>query len=274
MLNAILGTKEKMGAIYVEDTRVPVTWVKAGPCIVTQIKKIDSDGYWAVQLGFGSKKIKNITKPLKGHLQKAIQISTLKDQTKLPRYLREIRLNKEPEVKVGDQILASDLFKRGDLVAVTGISKGKGFAGVVKRWHFAGGPKTHGQSDRQRAPGSIGQGTTPGRVYKGKHMAGRMGGDTVTVKNLIITNIDSEGGRVAISGALPGSTESLLIIKKIGSGKLSELVEETPEVVEQVEEKDTSPKETAEDKGKEVDDEKSEKESASKESPKEAEKDK
>jgi large subunit ribosomal protein L3 len=231
MFNAILGPKVKMGATYVEDTRVPVTWVKAGPCIVTQIKKMDSDGYWAVQLGYGEKKTKNITKPLKGHLEKAIAKSSLKDKTKLPRYIREIRLDNEPEVKEGDQILVSDLFKKGDVVSVSGISKGKGFAGVVKRWHFAGGPKTHGQSDRQRAPGSIGQGTTPGRVYKGKHMAGRMGGDTVTVKNLIITEIDKEGGRMAISGALPGPTEGLLIIKKIGSGKLSELVEEVPEIV-------------------------------------------
>ena len=264
-----------MGATYIEDTRVPVTWVKAGPCIVTQIKKIESDGYWAVQLGFGAKKAKNISKPLKGHLEKAIQTSSVKDQTKLPRYLREIRLDKEPDVKVGDQILASDLFKRGDVVAVTGISKGKGFAGVVKRWHFAGGPKTHGQSDRQRAPGSIGQGTTPGRVYKGKHMAGRMGGDTVTVKNLIITDVDSEGGRVAISGALPGSTESLLIIKKTGSGKLSELVEETPEVIEQVEEVESSTKESAEDEKKEeVKEEKPKKDAGSLDSPEEVKKDK
>jgi large subunit ribosomal protein L3 len=276
MLNAILGTKEKMAATYVEDTRVPVTWVKAGPCIVTQIKRMDSDGYWAVQLGFGSKKIKNITKPLRGHLEKAIQNSALKDQTKLPRFLREIRLEQEPEVKVGDQILASDLFKKGDVVAVTGISKGKGFAGVVKRWHFAGGPKTHGQSDRERAPGAIGQGTSPGRVYKGKHMAGRMGGDTVTVKNLIITDIDSEGKRVAISGALPGSYESLLIIKKIGSGKLSELVEETPEVIEQEEVAESPAKETAEDRKKEEkeDEEKSRKGGDSIKLPKEAEKDK
>lgn len=228
-----------MGATFIEDTRVPVTWVKAGPCIVTQIKSPDRDGYWAVQLGFGFKKGKNISKPLQGHLGKAIQNSKVKSQNAMPRYLREVKLNKEPDVKVGELILASDLFKNGDIVAVSGTSKGKGFAGVVKRWHFAGGPKTHGQSDRQRAPGSIGQGTTPGRVFKGKHMAGRMGGETKTVKNLIITAIDKDGGKIAISGALPGSTESLLIIKKTGSGKLEELVEEVPEVQVQVEEPET-----------------------------------
>jgi large subunit ribosomal protein L3 len=230
MLNAILGKKGKMGATYIQDTRIPVTWVKAGPCIVTQIKKLSCDGYWAAQIGFEDKKIKNISKPLQGHLKKISQISKVKSQKFFPRYLREIRTDGEPDVKVGDQILVSDLFKKGDLVAVSGISKGKGFAGVVKRWHFAGGPKTHGQSDRQRAPGSIGQGTTPGRVFKGKHMAGRMGGEAKTIKNLIVVDVVSEEGRIAISGSLPGSTDSLLVIKKIGSGKLEELVEETPEI--------------------------------------------
>jgi large subunit ribosomal protein L3 len=230
MLNAILGIKEKMGATFIEDTRVPVTWVKAGPCVVTQIKNPKLDGYWAAQVGFGSKKIKNISKALQGHLKKISQMSKVKSQRLSPRYLREIRTDSEPDVKVGELILASDLFKKGDVVSVSGISKGKGFAGVVKRWHFAGGPKTHGQSDRQRAPGSIGQGTTPGRVYKGKHMAGRMGGQRVTVKNLVVADVDAEGGRIAISGALPGSRDSLLLIKKIGSGKLEELIEEVPEV--------------------------------------------
>nr|AKQ05550.1 50S ribosomal protein L3, large subunit ribosomal protein L3 [uncultured Microgenomates bacterium Rifle_16ft_4_minimus_24053] len=134
------------------------------------------------------------------------------------------------DVKVGDVITLTDVFKKGDVITVTGTSKGKGFAGVVKRWRFAGGPKTHGQSDRQRAPGSIGQGTTPGRVYKGKHMAGRMGSDTVTIKNLIVVEVDKDGGKMAISGSIPGSIGGLLKIKKIASGKLDELVEEVPEV--------------------------------------------
>src|SRR4030043_1850504 len=266
MLNALLGEKKQMSQTFIGDTKVPVTFIKVGPCVITQIKTKDKDGYWAIQLGYGSKKAKNISKPLKGHMK------TISGQM-FPRFLREVRLKEEVKVKIGDKVKVSDIFSKGDKISITGISKGKGFAGVVKRWKFAGGPKTHGQSDRQRAPGSIGQGTTPGRVLKGKHMAGRMGGDTVTVKNLIITEIDSEGGRVAISGALPGSTESLLIIKKIGSGKLSELVEETPEIVEQVEELE-SPKENSDDKGKEVNEEKSEKENDSVESAKEAKKEK
>jgi len=216
-----------MSSIYVESVRVPVTRVTLGPCVVTQVKKVEKDGYWAVQLGFGIKKIKNLTKPLQGHLK-----SVIKDKTS-PRYLREIRSEKEPEFKVGDQIKVSEIFKKGDVVAVTGTSKGKGFAGVVKRWGFAGGPKTHGQSDRQRAPGSIGQGTTPGRVHKGKHMAGRMGNDRVTVKNLFIVDINPETHEIAISGALPGAQGKLLLIKKLHAGKLSELVEETPQVIQE-----------------------------------------
>jgi len=209
---------------------VPVTRITVGPCVVTQIKKDEKDGYWAVQLGFGSKKLKNLNKPLQGHLK-----SVIKDQ-KAPRYLREVKITKEPEYKVGDTILVSDIFKKGDVVSVTGVSKGKGFAGVVKRWHFAGGPKTHGQSDRQRAPGSIGQGTTPGRVLKGKHMAGRMGGDTVTVKNLHVVGIDQEKGEILLSGPIPGRSKGLVIVKRLHAGKLSELIEETPQVVVQQEE--------------------------------------
>jgi large subunit ribosomal protein L3 len=234
MLNTILGSKGKMGQTFVEGTRVPVTWIKAGPCIVTHIKNEQKDGYWAVQLGFGQKRIKNVTKPLQGHLRKVLQEQSTKNkeqkQNKFPRFLREVRLDKEPEFKVGDEITASKIFKRGDVVVVTGTSKGKGFAGVVKRWGFAGGPKTHGQSDRQRAPGSIGQGTTPGRVYKGKKMAGRMGGETVSVKNLIVVEVRNEDSMVALSGPVPGIPGGLLKIKKIKEGSLEELVEEVPQV--------------------------------------------
>lgn len=221
MLNSILAQKQKMNQTFVEDTRVPVTWIKVGPCLVTQIKNLAKDGYWAVQLGFGTRKAKNTPKSLQGHLKK-IQ--------NYPRYLREIRSDKELEVKVGDQIKVSEIFKKGDLVEVQGTSKGKGFAGVVKRWHFAGGPKTHGQSDRQRAPGAIGQGTTPGRVHKGKKMAGRLGQQKVTIKNLIIVDINEEKNEMALSGPVPGSTGDLLIVKKIASGKLKELVEEAPQI--------------------------------------------
>jgi large subunit ribosomal protein L3 len=229
MINTLLSLKGKMASTFVEDMRVPVTRMVVGPCVVTQIKRDEKDGYWAMQLGFDSKKLKNVTKPLQGHLK-----AVVKDQ-KAPRYLREVKITKEPDFKVGDTISVSDIFKKGDVVSVTGTSKGKGFAGAVKRWHFAGGPKTHGQSDRQRAPGSIGQGTTPGRVLKGKHMAGRMGGDTVMVKGLHVVGIDPEKNELLLSGPVPGRSGGLVIIKRLHAGKLSELIEETPQVVVQQE---------------------------------------
>src|SRR3990172_639798 len=241
MLNTILATKDKMGATFVESTRVAVTWVKAGPCIVTQIKKPESDGYWAVQVGYGDKKTKNISNSLRGHFRKITNNSELITKNRMPRYLREIKLNSDPDVKVGDVITLTDVFKKGDVITVTGTSKGKGFAGVVKRWRFAGGPKTHGQSDRQRAPGSIGQGTTPGRVYKGKKMAGRMGQDTVTIKNLVVVDLKPEENLLAVSGPVPGISGGLLSLIKLAEGNLEELVEEAPQVeVQEVEEEGKS----------------------------------
>lgn len=219
-----------MSQAFVEGTRVPVTWIKTGPCIVTYVRTQEKDGYSAVQLGFSEKKIKNITKPLLGHLKGAVK------DNKAPRFLREVRLETESDLKVGDIVKLTAIFKKGDVVSVAGTSKGKGFEGVVKRHHFAGGPKTHGQSDRHRAPGSIGQGTTPGRVLKGKHMAGRMGSDRVTVKNLIVVDINPDKDLLAVSGPVPGITGGLIEIRKLKSGSLEELVEEAPEVVEQVEE--------------------------------------
>lgn len=220
-----------MGQTFVAGTRVPVTYIKAGPCIVTHIKKEERDGYWAVQLGFGSSKIKNITKPVQGHLKGAISKSKL-----APRFLREVKFDKEPEFKVGDEIKVTDVLKKGDILAITGTSKGKGFQGVMKRWGFAGGPRTHGQSDRPRSPGSIGQGTDPGRVWKGKKMAGRMGGDTVTVKNLVVVDIDEENDKILVSGPVPGNKGGLLKIKNIGSGGLKKLTRHVEQVA-QVEEK-------------------------------------
>jgi len=221
MISTILGSKRETGQTFVEGLRIPITRVSAGPCVVTQVKNMDKDGYWAVQLGFNSRKAKTTSKPLQGHLSK-----TSKDD-KFPRYLREIKIDKEPEAKVGDQILASDIFKVGDVVAVTGVSKGKGFAGGVKRHHFRGGPRTHGQADRERAPGSIGATTTPGRVHKGKRMAGRMGGEMVTVKNLHIISVDPETNLLEISGMIPGAPGSLVSVHKIKSGSLEELKTET-----------------------------------------------
>jgi len=221
-----------MDQVFIEGFRVPVTKIQAGPCVITQIKSGKKDGYWAIQLGFGERKTKNISKPEQGHLKKSTNKQVNKS-TNLPRYLREARLKEEPKLNVGDQVKASDIFHIGDKISVVGISKGKGFAGVVKRWHFKGGPKTHGQSDRQRAPGSIGTTTTPGRVLKGKHMAGRMGSARVTVKNLHIVALEPEKGEISVSGPVPGRFGGNLIIKRISAGNLAELEhEKVTQVVE------------------------------------------
>ncbi len=222
MINTILGSKRENNQTFLDGFRVSVTKVVAGPCVVTQVKNMDRDGYWSVQLGFGSRRIKNITKSVQGHLKGA-----LKEEKRAPRFLREVRFTEEPTLKVGDVVTLSDVFKVGDVVTVTGTSKGKGFASGIKLHGFRGGPRTHGQSDRERAPGSLGQTTTPGRVYKGKRMAARMGSDTVTVSNLHVVSIDTEKNEMQISGQLPGNVDSLLVIKKIKSGSLSDLATET-----------------------------------------------
>lgn len=219
-----------MGQTFLGGTRIPVTYIQAGPCMVTQIKTSQDNEYWSVQLGFGTRRIKNISKPVTGHLKAAY-----KDKKKAARFLREIRFFEEPKFKVGETIKITDVFKKGDVVTVTGVSKGKGFAGVVKRWDFRGGPRTHGQSDRLRAPGSIGQGTTPGRVRKGKKMAGRMGTQTTTVRNLIVVDVNEDESILTVSGSLPGHRNTLLFIKKTGSGKLDQLIEEAPEIQQQEE---------------------------------------
>ena len=201
-----------MDQLFVDGIRYFVTWIKAGPCVVTKITHDDQTNYWFVQLGFGEKRIKNTTKPMQGHLNK-IKNSKLKIQN-YPRYLREVKSESEPQLKVGDVVLLKEVFEVGNNVVISGVSKGKGFAGVVKRHGFAGGPKTHGQSDRWRAPGSIGQGTTPGRVWKGKKMAGRMGGITKSIKGLKIMKVEEESGRLAISGGVPGRSGGLVTITK------------------------------------------------------------
>lgn len=207
-----------MTQAYIEGYRVPVTSINLGPCTVLQIKSNEKDGYWAVQLGFGQRKAKNTSKSLQGHFKKS---------NTNPRYVKEVRLDKEPEFKEGDVVSLDKVFRPGDIVSVTGNNKGKGFAGGVRRFNFRGGPKTHGQSDRHRAPGSVGQTTTPGRVYRGKRMAGRMGNEQVTVKNLHIVSIDPKENLALISGAVPGRFGSFLTIKKIKAGSLKELEHET-----------------------------------------------
>ena len=196
-----------MTQIFKEDKVIPVTLIESGPNFVTQIKTKDRDNYSAIQVGFGTKKEKNIKKPQRGHLAK-IKSSKLKNQNL--RWLREFRVE-NLESKPGDEINVS-IFAPGDKVNVVAISKGKGFQGVVKRHGFHGGPKSHGQKDRHRAPGSIGS-SFPEHVFKGKRMAGRMGGDRVTVKNLEIVEIDGENNLIALKGAVPGRRGTLIMIK-------------------------------------------------------------
>jgi len=217
----ILGRKLKMTQLFDKEKGevIPVTLVEAGPCKVIQLKTKEKDGYFAVQLGFLSKKPKNVSKALLGHF-KGLGVF---------RYLKEFRLNedeieitkegfkmkvndKEMELKPGSVIDVS-LFKKGDKVKVTGWSKGRGFQGVVKRHGFKGGPRTHGQKDRERAPGSIGA-TTPQRVIKGRKMPGRYGSKKVTIKNLEIVAVDEKSNLLAIKGALPGARNSLVLISQ------------------------------------------------------------
>jgi len=207
MVQGIIGKKLGMGQIFGDDGKVEaLTAIEAGPCVVIQVKTTDKEGYNAAQLGFGESK--RLNSPQKGHLKKLGQF----------KHLQEFRLADTGDIKVGDKIDVS-LFKEGDLVNITGVSKGKGFAGVVKRHHFAGGPKTHGQSDRHRAPGSIGSTTSPGRVLKGMRMAGHMGNRRVTVSHLQVYKTDPERNLLMVRGAVPGAKNGLLLIKKAGGGK-------------------------------------------------------
>ncbi len=204
MLQAIIGRKMGMTQMCRDDGRAEaVTAIEAGPCKVIQIKTADGEKYNAVQLGFGQ--TKRLSSPQRGHLKELGQF----------KHLREFRTDDVGDIKVGDKVDVG-LFKSGDLVDITGVSKGKGFAGVVKRHHFAGGPKTHGQSDRHRAPGSIGATTSPGRVLKGLRMAGRMGDERVTVRNLEVLEADPDRNLLMVRGAVPGGANGLLLIRKSG----------------------------------------------------------
>jgi large subunit ribosomal protein L3 len=203
-MKGLIGKKVGMTQLFDDSGKaVPVTVIKAGPCYVTQVRTVNQDGYSAVQLGYEESKPQRLTGGELGHLKK----------NDLPplRYLREFRTNEEIEE---GQKLTVEVFTEGERVDVVGKSKGRGFAGVVKRYGFSGGPKTHGQSDRQRAPGSIGAGSTPGRVFKGKRMPGRMGNDTVTSQNLLISRIDPENNIIAVHGSVPGPKNGLVIIKE------------------------------------------------------------
>jgi large subunit ribosomal protein L3 len=202
-MNSILAKKVEQGQKFLENgLRIPVTKLAVNGNVVVAIKTEARDKYSAVQLGFDKKTKKMAPKSNKSPYQ----------------FLREVRMaDAEVVPAVGDVIKASEIFKPGDVINVTGISKGKGYAGGVKRYHFKGGPRTHGQSDRERAPGAIGSGTTPGRVIKGKRMAGRMGQDTVTVTNLKIVAVDDNF--ILVKGLVPGSRNTLLTLKKVGEDK-------------------------------------------------------
>jgi len=210
-MNTLLGRKINQSQGFLENgNRIPVTAILASDNTVIAIKTLDRDKYSAVKIGFGM--TKKSTKPLLGELK-------LANITETPQVIQEVRLEDVSSIELGMSIKAHDVFKPGDIVDVIGTSKGKGFAGGVKRYGFAGGPKTHGQSDRHRAPGSIGSGTTPGRVYKGKRMAGNMGRETVTIQNLSIVDVDPETKIIYVKGLVPGIINGIVRITKVGELK-------------------------------------------------------
>lgn len=199
-MKTIIGLKKNMSQIFKEDGNVvPVTFVDVADIVVAHKKTVEKDGYSSTVIGLGKKK-----NPSKA------EVGKFKELGYVPMYAVEVELDEE--LNIGDKVNVS-MFEQIKKVNVTGITKGKGFQGVVKRWGFKGGPRTHGQSDRMRHPGSIGMRTTPGRVFKGKKMGGRMGGDTKTVKNLRVVEIDQEHGLIALKGAVPGNKDSLVIIE-------------------------------------------------------------
>lgn len=204
MIQGMVGRKRGMTQIFDDAGLVhPVTVIECGPNVVTQIRTIEKDGYEAVQLGFGQSR--KLNKPERGHL-KPSGYENLRD-------LKEVKADNVGDFKVG-QVIKADAFEVGELVDVTGTSKGRGFAGTVKRHNFRGGPKTHGQSDRHRAPGSIGASATPGRVLKGMRMAGHMGDERVTVQNLKVLRVDTERNLLLIEGSVPGHNEALVLIRR------------------------------------------------------------
>jgi large subunit ribosomal protein L3 len=220
MMKGILGKKVGMTQLFDESGNViPVTVIEAGPCYVTQVKTQQSDGYNAVQLGFDQIKESRTKRPRAGHL------GLLKPSEKHPvrrqfpnvvpplRYLREFRLKEVGQLELGDTVTVG-VFQEGDRVDVVGKAKGRGFAGVMKRHGFGGGPITHGQTDRQSSPGSIGATSTPGRVFKGMRMPGRMGNHRVTSQNLEVIRVDLEHNLLAVKGSVPGPKGGLVLVKE------------------------------------------------------------
>jgi large subunit ribosomal protein L3 len=205
-MKGLIGRKVGMTQIFGEDGQVTaVTLIEAGPCFVTQVCTPEANGYYAVQLGFGETRPKRLSGGELGHLKR----------NNLPplRHVREFRLNQDSNLKPGEKLTAA-VFAVGDAVDVVGISKGKGFQGGMKRHHFGGGPITHGQSDRQRAPGSNASTTTPGRLFKGSRMAGHMGSDRVTSQNLKVVLVDETRNLIGVAGSVPGARKSIVTIKE------------------------------------------------------------
>jgi large subunit ribosomal protein L3 len=206
MIQGILGKKLGMTQVFVADgSRIPVTVVEAGPCTVVQKKTESTDGYNALQVGFEAKKSHRVNKPMMGHFKKADQGAFAT--------LRELAADNVDEYQVGDQVTCDSVFKAGDIVDVTGTSKGKGFQGVIKRWGFAGGRATHG-SKFHRAPGAIGMSATPARVHRGKKMPGQMGSERVTQQNLEIVEVRADQNLILVKGAIPGPNQGLVMIRK------------------------------------------------------------
>ncbi len=203
----ILGKKIGMSNVFTKDgIRIPVTVIEAGPCTVTRIRTMEKDGYAALQLGFGVRKEKKVNKPEKGYFQK--------NNLPLCDVLKEFKYDNGSEYKLGDVISVS-IFSEGESIKVRGRSKGKGFQGVMRRHNFGGvGGTTHGQSDRLRAPGSIGSSSYPSRVFKGQRMAGRMGFENISVRNLKVIKVDAENNRIYVKGAVPGSVNSIVELYK------------------------------------------------------------
>lgn len=211
MMKGMLGKKLGMTQVFaVDGSRIPVTVVEAGPCVVLQKKTVETDGYNALQLGFGARKAHRVNKPAMGHFKKAGQGAFT--------HVREIRADDVAEHNVGDAITCDTVFAPGDLVDVMGTSKGKGFQGVIKRWNFAGGRNTHGSMFHRR-PGSIGCSAWPSRVFKGKKMAGQMGNARVTTQGLQVVEVRPELNLLLIKGAVPGPKNGLVVIRKGVKGK-------------------------------------------------------
>lgn len=205
MVNGLLGKKLGMTQIYSDDGGViPVTVVQVGPCYVMQIKAVETDGYSSVQIGFLDRKRKSATNPAIGHAKKA--------KIEPKRFIKEVSSESVSELKLGQE-LTVDIFKETSTVDVVGTTKGKGFAGVMKRWGFKGGPCSHGSTSHRR-PGSIGSGTSPGRVIKGRKMSGRMGNEKKSIRNLDVIKIDKSNNLMMIKGAIPGANGSCVMVKK------------------------------------------------------------